>query len=101
MYIQRERERERERARGRELLHWGSTAGWGVGGDHGELLPWHYTYEGSRGRWGTPTMALECGGDDGELRPWHYIYEGRRGRWGTPTMALHILMETQRGGGVQ
>jgi len=28
--------------------------------------------------------------DDGELRPWHYIYEGRRGRWGTPTMALHI-----------
>ena len=24
-------------------------------------------------------------GDDGEFRPWHYTYKGRRGRWGTPT----------------
>ena len=27
--------------------------------------------------------VVRVGGDDGELRPWHYIYEGRRGRWGT------------------
>ena len=33
--------------------------------------------------------VVRLGGDDGELRPWHYIYEGRRGRRGTPTMALH------------
>jgi len=33
--------------------------------------------------------VVKVGGDDGELRPWLYIYEGRRGRWGTPTMALH------------
>ena len=35
------------------------------------------------------TTYMRAGGDDGELRPWHYIYEGRRGRWGTATMALH------------
>jgi len=29
-----------------------------VGGDDGELRPWHYIYE--------------VGGDDGELRPWHW-----------------------------
>ena len=23
--------------------------------------------------------VVRVGGDDGELRPWHYIYEGRRG----------------------
>ena len=38
------------------------------------------------------TIHVRAGGDDGELRPWHFIYEGRRGRWGTPTMALHIRM---------
>ena len=38
------------------------------------------------------TSYMRVGGDDGELRPWHFIYEGRRGRWGTPTMALHIRM---------
>ena len=25
--------------------------------------------------------VVRVGGDDGELRPWHCIYEGRRGRW--------------------
>jgi hypothetical protein len=42
-----------------------------VGGDDGELRPWHYIYEGRRGRWGIPNMALHMrvGGDDGELRP--------------------------------
>ena len=38
--------------------------------------------------WGV--WVVRVGGDDGELRPWHYIYEVRRGRWGTLTMALHI-----------
>ena len=52
-----------------------------VGGDDGELRPWHSIYEGRKGRWGIPTMAL---------RPWRYIHEGRRRRWGTPSMALHI-----------
>ena len=36
------------------------------------------------------TSYMRAGGDDGKLRPWHFVYEGRRGRWGTPTMALHI-----------
>ena len=36
------------------------------------------------------TTYMRVGGDEGELRPWHYIYEGKRGRVGTPTMALHI-----------
>ena len=36
------------------------------------------------------TAYMRVGGDDGELRPWHFIYEGRRGRWGTPIMALYI-----------
>ena len=36
---------------------------------------------------------LWVAGDDGELRPWHYAYEGRRGRWGTPTMELQGLLE--------
>ena len=35
------------------------------------------------------TTYVRVGGDDGELRPWHYICESRRGRWGTPTMKLH------------
>jgi len=37
--------------------------------------------------------VVRVGGDDGELRPWHYIYEGRRGRWGTPTMTLPIRIQ--------
>ena len=39
------------------------------------------------------TTYMRVGGDDGELLPWHYIYEGRRGRWGTPTMTLHIHIQ--------
>ena len=27
--------------------------------------------------------VVRGGRDDWELRPWHFIYEGRRGRWGT------------------
>ena len=46
-----------------------------VGGDDGQLRPWHF---------------LMVGGDDEELRPWHFLYEGRRGWWGPPTMALPI-----------
>ena len=80
-----------------------------LGGDDGELRPWHYIYEGGRAQWGTPTMALHIcgwegtlgnsdhgttymrvGGDDWELRPWHSIHEGGRGRWGTLPMALNI-----------
>ena len=34
--------------------------------------------------------VLRVGGGDGELRPWHYIYEGERGRWGSPTTVLHL-----------
>ena len=44
------------------------------------------------------TTYMRVGGDDGGLRPWHYIYEGRRGRWGTPTMALHIRIAPGQGG---
>ena len=49
--------------------------------------------------------VVRVGGDDGELRPWHYIYEGmnesngnpkgRRGIWGTPTLALHIRIQPE------
>ena len=35
---------------------------------------------------GTTYMRVE--GDDGELRPWHYMYEGRRGRWGTCALGV-------------
>jgi len=42
-----------------------------------------------------PLWVLRVGGDEGELRPWHYIYEGRGGRWGPPTMALHIRIQHQ------
>ena len=45
--------------------------------------------------------VVRVGGDDGELRPWHYIYEGRRGRWGTPTMALHIRIQHVCGGSTE
>jgi len=45
-----------------------------------------YPDEGEVGVW-----VVRVGGDDGELLPWHYIYEGRKVRWGTPTMALHIM----------
>jgi hypothetical protein len=37
--------------------------------------------------------VVRIGGDDGELRPWHYVYEGRRERWGSLTMALHIRIQ--------
>jgi len=37
--------------------------------------------------------VVKVGGDHGELRPWHYTYEGRGGQWGTPTMALHIRIQ--------
>ena len=30
-------------------------------------------------------------GNDGELRPWHYIYEGRRGRWGNSFPVLSCV----------
>ena len=34
--------------------------------------------------------VVRVGGDDGELRPWHFIHEGGRGRWETPTMAPRL-----------
>ena len=45
---------------------------------------------GSTPRRDPSLWVVGVGGDDGELRPWHYIYEGRMGRWETPTMALNI-----------
>ena len=36
-----------------------------VGGNHGELQPWHYTYEGKRGRWGTPAACTAEGNPKG------------------------------------
>jgi hypothetical protein len=56
----------------------------------GQLVSPNRLIQGKKVGW---VWVVRVGGDDGELRPWHYIYEGRRGRWGTPTMALHIRMQ--------
>ena len=51
------------------------------------------TYMSVGGDDGHSTTYMRVGGDDGELRPWHYIYQGRRGRWKTPTTAPHIRIQ--------
>ena len=38
----------------------------------------------------TPVWVVKVGGNDGNLRPWHYMYKGRRGRWGTPTTCVSV-----------
>ena len=38
------------------------------------------------------TSYMRVGGDDGELRPWHFLYEGRRGRWGTQSAGSALLI---------
>ena len=37
--------------------------------------------------------VVRVGGDERELWPWQYMYEGGRGRWRTPTMALHVRIQ--------
>ena len=32
--------------------------------------------------------VVGVGRDEGDFRQWHYISEGSRGRWGTPTIML-------------
>ena len=57
------------------------------------LAPWEFEAPSSPS---APPVWVVRVGDDGELRPWHYIYEGRRGQWVTPTMALHIRIPPRR-----